>query len=90
MYNFDDVWCSTIGSILNSGTRVAPRGMETAELLHRTIAVDDNYLFTVTQRVENRTAAPVRLAPYGIIARHGQRSHSCHGLDVAPDKILID
>jgi hypothetical protein len=30
------------------------------------------------------------LAPPYLIARHGQRSHSCHGLDIAPDKILID
>lgn len=37
----------------------------------RTIAVDDDYLFTVTQGVENTTGAPVRLAPYGIVARHG-------------------
>ena len=51
MYNFDDVWCSTIGSILNSGTRVAPRGMETAELLHRTIAVDMRRpVLTIPQR----------------------------------------
>ena len=37
----------------------------------RQISVDDNYLFTVTQSVTNATAAPVRLAPYGIVARHG-------------------
>ena len=40
-------------------------------VFHRTIAVDDDYLFTITQSVENKTGAPVRLAPYGIIARHG-------------------
>ncbi|MCL4189434.1 MAG: membrane protein insertase YidC [Rhodobacteraceae bacterium] len=38
----------------------------------RTIAVDADYLFTVTEAVENRGAAPVRLASYGIVARHGQ------------------
>jgi len=40
-------------------------------IFHREIAVDDDYLFTVTQSVENTGTAPVRLAPYGIIARHG-------------------
>lgn len=40
-------------------------------VFHRTVAVDDKYLFTVTQSVENQTGAAVRLAPYGIIARHG-------------------
>ena len=40
-------------------------------LFRQTVSVDQNYMFTVTQSVENRTGAPVRLAPYGIIARHG-------------------
>ena len=29
-------------------------------------------MFTVAQSVENSTGAEVRLAPYGIIARHGK------------------
>jgi YidC/Oxa1 family membrane protein insertase len=37
----------------------------------RTIAVDDRYMFTMTQSVENATDTEVRVAPYGIIARHG-------------------
>ncbi|WP_425099964.1 membrane protein insertase YidC [Tropicibacter sp. S64] len=37
----------------------------------RTIAVDADYLFTVTQSVENTGAGSVSLAPYGIVARHG-------------------
>ncbi len=37
----------------------------------REISIDDDYLFTVTQSVENASGAPIRLAPYGIIARHG-------------------
>ncbi len=37
----------------------------------RIIEVDENFMFTVTQSVENATGAEVRLAPYGIIARHG-------------------
>jgi YidC/Oxa1 family membrane protein insertase len=38
---------------------------------HRTIAVDDKYLFTVTDEVANKGSAPVTLFPYGIISRHG-------------------
>ncbi|MBV7380567.1 membrane protein insertase YidC [Maritimibacter dapengensis] len=38
----------------------------------RTISVDEDYLFTVTQSVENATDTAQRLAPYGIIARHGE------------------
>ena len=40
-------------------------------IFKRELSVDENYLFTIKQSVENRTAAPVRIAPYGIIARHG-------------------
>jgi YidC/Oxa1 family membrane protein insertase len=38
---------------------------------HRTIAVDDKYLFTITDEVANKGSAPVTLFPYGIISRHG-------------------
>ena len=35
------------------------------------IAVDDLYMFRMTQSVTNDTGAPVSLAPYGVVARHG-------------------
>jgi YidC/Oxa1 family membrane protein insertase len=38
---------------------------------HRTISVDDKYLFTIEDRVVNKTAAPVLLYPYALISRHG-------------------
>lgn len=38
----------------------------------RTIAVDKDYMFTVTQRVENASGAPVTLHPYGLISRTGK------------------
>ena len=38
---------------------------------HRTIAIDDRFLFTVTDKVVNTGAAPVTLYPYGLISRHG-------------------
>ncbi|WP_170387723.1 membrane protein insertase YidC [Ruegeria atlantica] len=37
----------------------------------RMISVDENYMFTVTQSVENASDATVAMAPYGILARHG-------------------
>ncbi len=43
-------------------------------VFRRTISVDPNYMFTTVQSVENRGTADVRLAPYGIIARHGTPS----------------
>jgi YidC/Oxa1 family membrane protein insertase len=37
----------------------------------RTYAVDTNYMFTITQRVENTGTAPVTLFPYALISRTG-------------------
>lgn len=41
-------------------------------IFRRKIAVDSDYMFTVTQSVENPTEGSQRLAPYGILARHGE------------------
>ena len=38
---------------------------------HRTIGVDDKYLFTIEDSVNNKGTAPVTLYPYGLISRHG-------------------
>ena len=38
----------------------------------REIAVDADYMFTITQSVENTGGGTVGLAPYGILARHGE------------------
>lgn len=38
----------------------------------REIAIDANYMFSVTQSVENTGAGTVSLAPYGVLARHGE------------------
>jgi YidC/Oxa1 family membrane protein insertase len=38
---------------------------------NRTIAVDKDFMFTVTDDVANAGTTEARLAPYGIIARHG-------------------
>jgi YidC/Oxa1 family membrane protein insertase len=38
----------------------------------RQIAIDANFMFTVTQSVQNTGTATASMAPYGIIARHGE------------------
>ncbi|WP_420013127.1 membrane protein insertase YidC [Tateyamaria sp.] len=38
----------------------------------RDIAIDDEYMFTITQSVTNNGSANVSMAPYGLIARHGE------------------
>ncbi len=64
---------------LASGDRLAPGAPVTLEwdngaglVFQREIAVDENYMFTITQTVANRTEAALSLAPYAIIARHGE------------------
>ena len=42
----------------------------------REIAIDDNFVFTVTQSVHNKTAAPLALTPYSLIARFRGASES--------------
>jgi YidC/Oxa1 family membrane protein insertase len=37
----------------------------------RTIAVDEHYLFTVKDQVQNKSGNPVTLFPYALISRHG-------------------
>jgi len=40
-------------------------------VFHRTFAVDPNYLFTVTQSVENKSGADVQLFPFARVVREG-------------------
>src|SRR5579872_3887208 len=40
-------------------------------LFRRTIAVDDHYLFTVKDEVQNKGSSPATLFPYALISRHG-------------------
>jgi YidC/Oxa1 family membrane protein insertase len=40
-------------------------------VFERVVAVDRNYMFTVTQRVRNQSGAPVTLHPYGLVSRQG-------------------
>ena len=37
----------------------------------RTIAVDEHYLFTIKDQVQNKSSGPVTLFPYALISRHG-------------------
>ncbi|WOJ88832.1 membrane protein insertase YidC [Methylocapsa polymorpha] len=41
-------------------------------VFHRKIAVDDRYMFSVTDSVENKSQRPATLHPYAIVARHGK------------------
>ncbi|MEM1130487.1 MAG: membrane protein insertase YidC [Pseudomonadota bacterium] len=77
--DFDQVPGANTQWTLESGSSLAPGAPVTLRwdngdglIFRRTMAIDDNYLFTVTQSVENTSATEQRLAPYGIVARHGE------------------
>jgi YidC/Oxa1 family membrane protein insertase len=40
-------------------------------VFHRQIAVDDRYMFTIKDSVENKSAKAITLAPYALVARQG-------------------
>ena len=41
-------------------------------IFRRIIEIDEDFMFTVTQSVENAGSDAVTMAPYGLIARHGE------------------
>ena len=71
--NASTVWSLESGTTLTETTPITLKWENGAGLIfRRTISVDAQYMFDVEQSVENTTGAPVRLAPYGIIAHHGE------------------
>jgi len=68
----DTVWSVESGGPLAVGKPVTLVWDNGAGLVfRRKIAVDDHFLFSVTQSVENGTANALTLTPYAIVARHG-------------------
>ena len=66
------IWTADANAKLTEATPVTLTWDNGAGLVfHRTFAVDSNYLFTVTQSVDNKTAADVPLFPYSRIVREG-------------------
>ncbi|WP_102225589.1 membrane protein insertase YidC [Acidimangrovimonas sediminis] len=66
------VWTAPAGATLSPGHPVTMTWKNDKGLtFERTLAIDDKYMFTVTQKVVNTGTAAARLAPYGIVARHG-------------------
>jgi YidC/Oxa1 family membrane protein insertase len=69
---YDAVWTIEKGDKLTATTPVTLRWDNGAGLtFRRDISVDDNFMFTVTQSVENQTGAAVKLTPYSLVVRDG-------------------
>ncbi|MEP1611399.1 MAG: membrane protein insertase YidC [Roseobacter sp.] len=68
-------WTLTNGNVLTPDDPVTLTwDNENGLIFTRTIAIDADYMFSITQSVENGSDATVTLAPYGILARHGEPS----------------
>ncbi|WP_424976258.1 membrane protein insertase YidC [Dinoroseobacter sp. S124A] len=77
--SFDDVpgantvWSVESGETLSVNSPVTLRWDSPSGLIfRRVIAIDEDFMFSITQSVENPTETSQRMQPYGIIARHGE------------------
>ncbi|HSO47822.1 MAG TPA: membrane protein insertase YidC, partial [Rhizobiaceae bacterium] len=66
----ETVWSAPQGAVVGPGkpvvlTWTSPSGIT----FTRTIALDEHYMFTVSDKVANNTAADVAMAPYGRVTR---------------------
>ncbi len=75
---FEDVpgpnttWSVESGTTLTPGTPITLVWKNGKGLtFRRTISVDKEFMFTINQSVENTGAKPQKMAPYGVVVRHG-------------------
>ncbi len=61
------------GDELTPGRSIVKRWDNGAGLrFERTVTIDEDYMFTVTERVTNTSGEPVQLYPYALVSRHGK------------------
>ena len=77
--SFDQVPGANTAWQIEAGTTLTPTSPVTLKwendaglIFRRELAVDEDYLFTVKQSVENTSDTSRKLQPYGIVARHGE------------------
>jgi YidC/Oxa1 family membrane protein insertase len=69
----DTVWSLESGDTLTATTPVTLSWDNGAGQIFRTeISVDDAFMFTFAQSVENTTGTPISARPYGLLRRHGE------------------
>ncbi|MCY3995094.1 MAG: membrane protein insertase YidC [Rhodobacter sp.] len=77
--DWDDVpgaqtpWSAPTGAVLTTDSPlVLAWTNEKGVTYTRTISIDEDFLFTVTQSVRNGSNTDIRLAPYGMLRRYGE------------------
>jgi YidC/Oxa1 family membrane protein insertase len=68
----DTVWTSDAQTLTTDKPVTLTYDNGAGLIFHRTIAVDDRYMFTVTNSVENKSGEAVTLHPYALILRRGK------------------
>ncbi len=68
----DTVW-TTIGNAPLTSERPLVLTWDNGEglVFKRTIAIDNQYMFTLSDEVQNKTSNPLTLHEYGLVSRHG-------------------
>ncbi len=78
--NASTVWKSDGGKLTSQTPITLTSDNGHGLIFHRRIAVDDHYMFTVTDTIENKTGAAVTLYPYALVARHGKPKTSGYSI----------
>jgi YidC/Oxa1 family membrane protein insertase len=70
--NQNTVWTADKTSLTPGSPVTLTWQNEQGLVFRRTISVDDKFMFTVKDAVENRGSAPVTLQSYSLVSRHGR------------------
>ena len=71
--NANTKWELVLGQTLSENRPITLQWKNNIGLIfQREISVDQNFMFSIKQSVINQSGQKVKLAPYGIIARHGK------------------
>jgi YidC/Oxa1 family membrane protein insertase len=68
----DTVWTSDAQTLTTAKPVTLTYDNGAGLIFHRVIAVDDRYMFTITNSVENKSGEPIVLHPYSLIIRRGK------------------
>lgn len=68
----DTVWNTSANSLGANSSVTLDWTNDKGIRFEREIALDDKYMFTITDRIANASSSPVELTPYGRIARFGE------------------
>ncbi len=68
----ETVWSLAKGKTLSVGSPITLQWKNSMGVIfEREIAIDENFLFTIKQRVFNKSDKNIEVSPYGILARYG-------------------